>query len=60
MLRSDCISRMSTVPTNLTNARAEEAIYTNRGTNAHTSRPFTLKPTKGAATNAAPLPLYSS
>ena len=36
MLRSGCISRMATVPTNRTNARAEETVYTNRGTNAHT------------------------
>eukprot|EP01046_Picozoa_sp_COSAG06_P074347 COSAG06_NODE_22696_length_715_cov_1.634740_1_plen_163_part_10 len=31
MLRSGCISRMATVPTNRTNARTEETVYTNRG-----------------------------
>ena len=40
VLRSGCISRMATVPTNRTNARAEETVYTNGGTNAHVSRPL--------------------
>jgi hypothetical protein len=60
MLRSGCISKMTTVPTNRTNARAEEAGYTNRGTNAPVSRPLSSNLRKEPAPSAAPLLLYTT
>ena len=59
MLRSGCISKMATVPTNRTNARAEETVYPNGGTNAHVSCPLPSNLRKEPATRAAPLLLYS-
>ena len=59
MLWSGCISRMAPVPTNHTNARAEETVYTNKGTNVHVSRPLPSNLRKEPATGAAPLLLYS-
>ena len=59
VLRSGCISKMATVPTNRTNARAEETVYPNGGTNAHVSCPLPSNLRKEPATRAAPLLLYS-
>ena len=59
VLRSGCISKMATVPTNRTNARAEETVYPNGGTNAHVSCPLPSNLRKEPATSAAPLLLYS-
>ena len=50
---------MATVPTNRTNARAEETVYPNGGTNAHVSCPLPANLRKEPAANAAPLLLYS-
>ena len=50
---------MSTVPMNRTNARAEETVYLVLRHKRTRIMSITLKPTKGAGANAAPLILYS-